>query len=264
MGEPKMRNVPLPFQSGRGRNGLVVFPALQWRHTFRFRILSHADAPAVIRPIRIPAVIQPTSAPAVTHPRCRNTPFAMNYTILWIRLDLPGHEFCRLEDHDGRPHLSGTAVFAYEGMPCRLDYRIRCDSDWRTRSAAIVGFLGNEAIERRIEVTDDGQWLLNGEASPSVSGCLDIDLGFSPSTNMLPIRRLSLGVGKVEDTTAAWLPFPALRLEPLSQSYHRVDTTTYRYESDGGAFTRTLETNEIGMVTHYPGLWKAQAGPLTT
>lgn len=37
--------------------------------------------------------------------------------------------------------------------------------------------------------------LLNGVDCPAVAGCTDIDLGFSPSTNLLPIRRLSLEVG---------------------------------------------------------------------
>ncbi|HEX3177350.1 MAG TPA: putative glycolipid-binding domain-containing protein, partial [Methylomirabilota bacterium] len=83
-------------------------------------------------------------------------------------------------------------------------------------------------------------------------------LGFSPSTNLLPIRRLSPAIGESRDVTAAWLPFPALALEPLPQRYHRETDATYRYESSGGAFTRILRVNAEGFVTEYPGLWQAE------
>ena len=41
------------------------------------------------------------------------------------------------------------------------------------------------------------------------------EMGFSPSTNLVPIRRLSLTVGEEADVKAAWLPFPALVFEGL-------------------------------------------------
>ena len=102
---------------------------------------------------------------------------------------------------------------------------------------------------------DGGRWSLNGADCPAVAGCIDIDLGFSPSTNLLPIRRLSLAVGESADVRAAWLPFPALAFEVLSQVYRREGPTTYHYESAGGVFVRTLEVDVAGFVTQYPGIW---------
>jgi hypothetical protein len=93
---------------------------------------------------------------------------------------------------------------------------------------------------------------------PAVAGCIDIDLGFSPSTNLLPIRRLSLAVGVSAAVNAAWLPFPSLVFEVLPQVYRRAGQRTYRYESGGGAFVRVLEVNATGFVTTYPGLWQAE------
>jgi len=90
-----------------------------------------------------------------------------------------------------------------------------------------------------------------------VAGCLDIDLAFSPSTNLLPIRRLKLRPGEAAEVRAAWLRFPEFVLEPLEQMYRRLDAWTYRYESGGGAFVATLRTNTAGFVTSYPGLWEA-------
>lgn len=72
---------------------------------------------------------------------------------------------------------------------------------------------------------------LNGIDPPAVAGCIDEDLNFSSSTNLLPIRRLILAVGQNAPVKAAWLKFPSFELEPLSQVYSRIDESTYRYES---------------------------------
>jgi hypothetical protein len=51
-------------------------------------------------------------------------------------------------------------------------------------------------------------------------GCLDIDLGFSPSTNLLPIRRLTLAVGEAATVRAAWLPFRFRRCIAAREKRH--------------------------------------------
>jgi len=181
-------------------------------------------------------------------------------TILWRRLDLPGHEVARLARRDDGWELGGTAVFAHDGRPCELRYVVACGPGWRTRSARVRGTVGGEAVDLAIEVGDDGRWRLNGEQRPAVAGCDDVDLGFSPSTNLLPIRRLGLAVGEEAEVTAAWLPFPALDLEPLAQTYRREDERTWRYASSGGSFVRTLTVRPSGLVTLYPGLWQEEDG----
>jgi len=92
-----------------------------------------------------------------------------------------------------------------------------------------------------------------------VTGCVDLDLNFSPSTNLLPIRRLNMAVGQQVEVRAAWLRFPSFRLEPLVQVYRRIDETRYRYESGGGTFITELRVNEAGFVTQYPNLWEEVA-----
>ena len=49
------------------------------------------------------------------------------------------------------------------------------------------------------------------------SGCIDLDLSFSPATNLLAIRRLALPVNEIAEVRSAWLTFPDLDLEPLDQ-----------------------------------------------
>lgn len=177
--------------------------------------------------------------------------------ILWRRLGRPGHESARLTVQGSQWHLGGTAVFLHEGQPCRLDYLVVCDSEWHTVAGRVSGWVGERTIE--IDCTVDGaRWMLNGAEQPTVEGCTDLDLNFSPSTNLLPIRRLNLDVGQEAEVRAAWLRFPSFALEPLAQVYRRIAPGIYRYESAGGRFVTELQVNADGFVTVYPGLWEAE------
>ncbi|HEU5320065.1 MAG TPA: putative glycolipid-binding domain-containing protein [Methylomirabilota bacterium] len=184
-----------------------------------------------------------------------------DFTVLWRRLDQPGHESARLFGDETGWHLAGSAVFAGEGRACRLDYRIACDRGWRTVSGRVTGWVGRRPVELEVAVDAAGRWRLDGRECPAVAGCVDLDLNFSPSTNLLPIRRLALAAGQEADVRAAWLRFPSFALEPLEQRYRRIDEHTYRYESAGGRFVRDLTVNAAGFVTAYPDFWRLEAGP---
>jgi len=181
------------------------------------------------------------------------------HSILWRGIVLPGHEACRLYSHNSDWHLAGTAVFAYESQPVRLDYLVVCDSHWNTLSARVEGWLREKVIGIELITAPDHQWRLNGKEQPQVAGCIDLDLNFSPSTNLIPIRRLGLAVGQAGEVNAAWLRFPSFELERLPQVYRRIDESTYRYESAGGQFTADLKVDAAGFVVDYPGIWQAEA-----
>lgn len=182
-----------------------------------------------------------------------------NHSILWRRIDQPGFESALLVYQPQSYHLNGTAVFSYEQMPCRLDYLIECDGDWRTVSARVAGWVGTNLIEIQLVVSPPQQWRLNATECPDVSGSIDVDLNFSPSTNLLPIRRLNLAVGEEKEVRAAWLRFPSFKLEPLVQLYRRTGEQTYRYESAGGSFVADLTVDSEGFVTRYSDLWQAES-----
>jgi hypothetical protein len=184
---------------------------------------------------------------------------ASGHAVLWRRLDRPGHEAARLTRSDARWHLDGIAVFAHEKRACRLDYRILCDSAWRSLSGEVSGWIGPERISVEVVSDSAGSWRLNGEPVPQVEGCIDLDLNFSPATNLLPIRRLNLQVGEAAEVRAAWLRFPSFRLELLEQTYRRTAESAYRYESAGGRFTAELRVDTAGFPLEYPGGWIAEA-----
>jgi hypothetical protein len=180
-------------------------------------------------------------------------------TILWHRLDQPGHESASLAFQAGTWHLTGTAVFAHQQQPCRLDYRVTCDAQWHTLSGRVTGWMGGTTVDLALSVDAARRWWLNDTACPEVTGCVDLDLHFSPSTNLLPIRRLELAMGQAAEVKAAWLRFPGMTLEPLVQVYHRLDDATYRYASAGGQFVTELRVNPGGFVIQYPNFWHLEA-----
>jgi hypothetical protein len=123
----------------------------------------------------------------------------------------------------------------------------------------VEGWLDHRSIQFQIKTDLSGRWWLNEVEQPEVMGCIDIDLNFSPSTNLLPIRRLKLAVGESAEVNAAWLRFPSFRLERLTQQYHRLAENIYRYESAGGQFVAELTVDPSGFVLDYPNLWIAEA-----
>lgn len=176
---------------------------------------------------------------------------------IWRRLDMPGHEAVRIYgDADGW-YLDGSAVFLFDEKPCRLEYMIECDPDWRTTFANVDGFVGDDVVAIEIEADEDGGWFLNGEPVPAVEGCTDVDLNFSPVTNLLPIKRLDLAVGDAETVRAAWLRFPSFELEVLEQVYTRKKESAYNYRSSTG-FEKDITVDDFGLVIDYPDFWRRE------
>ena len=182
-------------------------------------------------------------------------------TILWRGIYWPGHEACRVYRVNSDWRIEGTAVLLHEGRTCRLSYLIECDEIWHTRNAKVWGWLGDEDVNLELSVDPNRRWEVNGVTKPAVEGCIDLDLNFSPSTNLLPIRRLNLEVGGQAELNAAWLKFPSFELEPLSQVYERLGEFKYRYSSHGGNFVAELTVNQVGFVTAYPKLWELEGNP---
>ena len=155
--------------------------------------------------------------------------------------------------------LSGVAVLAESARPCRLQYEIQCNADWHTQRCSLGGYIGTDAVALDLARGPTGEWAIDGARAASLTGCDDIDLGFSPATNLLPIRRLRLAVGASAAVRAAWVRFPDLTTELLEQVYTRLAPERYLYESAGGAFRRELTVDADGFVLDYPDFWRAEA-----
>jgi uncharacterized protein len=177
-------------------------------------------------------------------------------TFLWRRLNQPGHDCCRLYQLPAGWRLLGMAVFRESGQSCNFAYQVVADSKWKSRSARIIGFRGRKEIDIRVRRTADGQWRVGTEVQSAVAGCADIDLGFTPATNILAVRRLSLRIGEQAEAPAAWLALPRMKLRVLPQTYLRSTRIEYDYEAPTVGYNGRLQVSSLGAVVRYPGLFE--------
>jgi uncharacterized protein len=181
--------------------------------------------------------------------------------ILWQRLDEPGFEWCSVRPLGGGRMLEGVALVALEGVPWRVDYTIELDEGGRTRRASIRASGGDDHVIRNqpleLEANGAGTWRRNDAVIIDSPDCLDIDLGFSPVTNSLPIWRLGLAPGGRRDIRVAWVLLPSLEVVEGRQTYERLGETQWRYRSAG--FEADLTVGEDGLVDDYAGYWRAIA-----
>ena len=189
-------------------------------------------------------------------------------TVLWQRIVSPGSEWCALEREPDGWRLHGIVLAEDASAPVVVHYAVALAADWSTRAVEIAMRSGVAAESRKLKlsVAPEQRWQTEREPTPDPSapvddlealhGLIDVDLGFSPATNTLPIRRLDLAIGEAVAVTAAWVRFPELTIEPLPQRYIRLAERCYRYESAGGAFVAEIEVDNLGLVIMYEGGWQ--------
>jgi hypothetical protein len=176
--------------------------------------------------------------------------------VAWKSLLINRTDYCALWRTAEGWLLKGTVVGVLKDQrPMLANYEIHCDDNWLTHRVQVERIIGNDTKTLSLSVESRGLWRSAGQELPALRGCLDVDLAVTPATNTLPIRRLNLQVGSSESVVAAWVKFPDLTVEPLSQRYARLATTTYRYGSNTG-FSAEIVVDDLGLVITYPGGWE--------
>lgn len=178
-----------------------------------------------------------------------------NQTITWTSAELESTERLDMSRTPGGWLLQGEVQVPFDGVPGQISYSVVTNHKWQTSSADIT--IETASFQRVLSLLRaPSGWTLDGVPLPELHNCADIDFGWTSATNTLPIRRLDLAVGAAGAATAAWIRFPELTIEPLEQSYRRLATDRYLYESP--SFKAELVTNNHGLVTRYgDNLWVA-------
>lgn len=168
---------------------------------------------------------------------------------------LTGTERCQLhQDPDGW-QLTGAVVARLDRQPLDCAYRIRTTPDWATRSVAIALDWNRSLRHLHLDRDHHDRWTIDGCRAPELDGCIDVDLGITPSTNTLPIRRLDLAAGQTADIDVAWVDVPSLTVRRSRQTYTRRSQRTWTYRA--GTHTYHLTVDNDGLVTTYGhGLWQ--------
>jgi uncharacterized protein len=176
--------------------------------------------------------------------------------VVWKNLLLNGTDYCALSHTAEGWLLKGTVVGVLKDQrPMLANYLIYCDENWFTHRVQVERTISSDVRTLSLSVESRGVWCSSGQELPRVSGCDDVDLSVTPATNTLPIRRLNIPVGSSESVIAAWVKFPDLTVETLSQRYTRLGKDTYRYESNTG-FSAEVVVDHLGLVTAYPSGWE--------
>lgn len=176
----------------------------------------------------------------------------------WRALDREGDDKCRLARAGRGWLLVGHARFRDTAGFAALDYVIRCDEGWHVLSADLAGLHGQRDVSVQI-IREGGEWAVNGRPQPGLGGAEDLDLSFTPASNLMPLRRLQALEGVGIAVNAAWLDYPETALKPLDQTYRRTRAAhivAYRARQTG--FETQLCVDPSGFVTLYPGLWEGE------
>jgi hypothetical protein len=136
-------------------------------------------------------------------------------------------------------------------------YFVRTDADFRTREVRVEYVDGPRlhvlVDDKRLWHDVIGQGPLSG-----LAGCLDVDIGITPATNTLPIKRLKLRGQESRNIAVAYVPLPdQVEAEFLPRRAEQRYTCLapdrlYRCEGLFRGFTAELEVDEVGLVLDYP------------
>lgn len=155
-------------------------------------------------------------------------------------------------------HINGCTTAVEDGQTWVVNYAIRLDQTWATRSARITGRSASGTRQVQLEADGLGHWHVDGQAASHLDGCLDVDLESSAMTNALPVHRMGLRVGARASAPAAYVRALDLTVERLGQDYTRIAgedrSQRYDYTAPVFDFAARLAYDESGLVLDYPGI----------
>ncbi len=171
-------------------------------------------------------------------------------------------ELATIDRTDHGYELSGDVAVDENNKPSTFNYRINVDLTWATRAVSVTVKRGGALRgQLQLEVNEFREWSIRRAPGapfihqPEFDGLVDIDLGCTPATNLLPIRRFDLAIGESREATAVWITFPGLEIQKLPQRYTRLTAREYRYESFLTGFEAVLQVDDFGVVDRYADVW---------
>jgi hypothetical protein len=119
----------------------------------------------------------------------------------------------------------------------------------------VLGYIGNHLVSFNI-ARQASDWTLNRTVVPGLEQLDDLDLSFTPATNLLQLRRQEVPYGKSVIIPVAWLDIDTGALTKLLQFYERCGTSTFWYRAPTAGYEGMLELAPDGFIQNYPDLWK--------
>jgi uncharacterized protein len=178
--------------------------------------------------------------------------------VMWTAWEGVGLEHLHFIHEERGVMAEGVVLGVSDGQPFRVNYRVRCDAQWRVREVEL-SLLVSRWRELRLAADGNGHWTDgDGQSIAALEGCIDADLSITPFTNSLPIRRLKLKPGESGELLAAYVSAMEMKVSPSRQRYTCLQSGLYRYEDEGPyrGFSADLTVDVDGLVIDYPGLFR--------
>ena len=196
---------------------------------------------------------------------------------LWMKDDPPGMEQAELAI--GADGLAARSVaFGTTPVPYRLDLDLTTGAGWVTRRMTLTatgdGWARSLVLDRSTAGVWTGEQSADGLEPPTVqtsaptdavepadlpADVLDVDVQWSPVTNLMPVRRLGLDrAGSAGTFTMAWVSVPSLAVTLDEQRYTLLGVdegdVCARFESGDGFFAAVIRCDADGVALDYPGI----------
>ncbi|MBW4708790.1 putative glycolipid-binding domain-containing protein [Roseobacter sp. YSTF-M11] len=178
----------------------------------------------------------------------------------WHDWEGQGLEHCVcLENGDGlslEGVVAGTRHGTYGGH-----YFVRTDAAFRTREVRLE-YVDGPSLH--VEADEHGNWrdIIGNRSLPTLDGCFDVDIGITPATNTLPIKRLNLRDEERREIAVAYVPLPDQVagdfLPQRAEQRYTCITRGHRYRYEGlfRGFTADLVIDDFGLVLDYPDTFR--------
>jgi uncharacterized protein len=176
-------------------------------------------------------------------------------TAFWTSSLFNSAEYFTLIPQSAGFHLKGTVNLLLENQPTQLIYHITCDLNWVTRKVEIQQRQASDEKHLTLTVDDALNWYSDGALIPWAAGLTDVDLSVTPSTNMLPLRKHALEVGRLTEVNCVWVQPPTLALSTLPQHYTRLDAHQFDYAAPSLDYKARLSVDADGIIVSYGDLF---------
>jgi hypothetical protein len=182
----------------------------------------------------------------------------VEHHVHWHCADLASseHAVIRIDDASASQQIRGVAAAPRDDAPAHIEYSIDLVA-WHTRRVHVRIDAAGEIVELDVVLAVDGTWTIGGRAAGHLDGCTDIDLGWTPATNTIAMRRLALVDGETAVITAAWVRFPELDILASRQEYTRLAADRWRYQSGPYDYELVVDPGTGLVVAYGDDLWRA-------
>ncbi|MFT3853152.1 MAG: putative glycolipid-binding domain-containing protein [Ilumatobacteraceae bacterium] len=139
----------------------------------------------------------------------------------------------------------------------RVQYAIRTSATWRVRQFLL--FRDLDEPDLWLATDGAGRWgEMNGAHRPELDGAYDVNLDCTPSTTLLPIRRLQLHEGDAAEMPVVTVDTETLQVQRVVQRYVRVADRRWSVTHHDGT-TLDLDVDEHGLALDVAGRFRRVA-----